>query len=104
MRTTWEGVSEYYLLEEDSQVDDGIRPIVSALRSESVETFESCEGGPGHAYPEPTVRFYGDQSEGFRALAVAMRHGLTVTALRRTWPVLEGDPTGPWWEMTFKTS
>ena len=30
-----------------------------------IETFESCPGGPGHAYAEPTVRFYGDRSEGF---------------------------------------
>jgi hypothetical protein len=24
-----------------------------------VETIESCEGGPGHAFPEPTVRLAG---------------------------------------------
>jgi hypothetical protein len=30
-----------------------------------------------------------------------MRANLRVAALRRVWPVLDGDPTGPWWEMTF---
>lgn len=90
-----------YAPAEDGQLDDGIRAIVEALRLEGVETFESCQGGEGHAYPEPTVRFFGDRSEGHRALAVAMRLGLTVTALRRTWPVIEDEPTGPWWELTF---
>lgn len=82
-------------------LDPGIAPIVLALRAAGVETFESCDGGEGHAYPEPTVRFHGDSSEGFRALAVALCVGFRVTALRRTWPVLEGEPTGPWWELTF---
>jgi hypothetical protein len=26
---------------------------------------------------------------------------LDVVALRRIWPVIEGEPTGPSWEMTF---
>jgi hypothetical protein len=41
-------------------LDRGIRDQVAALRECGVETFESCEGGPSHAYPEPTVRFYGE--------------------------------------------
>lgn len=85
----------------DSPLDPGIQPMVLALRSAGVETFESCEGGPGHCYPEPTVRFHGNQAEGFRALSAAMGYGLGVTALRRVWPVLDNEPTGPWWEMTF---
>ena len=85
----------------DPPLDPGIEREVEALLAASVETFESCEGGAGHAFPEPTVRFYGDRSEGFRALAAAMRAGLQVAVLRRVWPVLDGDPTGPWWEMTF---
>lgn len=93
-----------YAADQDHQLDPGIRAAVDALRAEGVETFESCEGGEGHAYPEPTIRFHGDRSEGFRALAVAMRSGLTVTALRRTWPILECEPTGPWWEMTLATA
>jgi len=87
----------------DSPLDAGIRRQVEALAAAGVETFESCEGGGGHAYPEPTVRFHGDQAEGFRALSVAMASSLRVTALRRTWPVNSGEPTGPYWEMTFAT-
>ncbi len=29
--------------------------MVEVLRAAGVETFESCEGGAGHSYPEPTV-------------------------------------------------
>ena len=35
------------------------------------------------------------------ALAVAAENALQVQALRRTWPIIDGEPTGPWWEMTF---
>lgn len=86
----------------DLPLDQNIRHIVLVLRRGGVETFESCEGGPGHAYPEPTVRFHGQQSAGWRALTVAQENGLRVAELRRVWPVLDGEPTGPWWEMTFR--
>lgn len=85
----------------DSPLDPGIAPYVLALIDGGVETFESCEGGNGHAYAEPTVRFHGDVSEGFRALSVAQKRGLPVAALRRAWPILDDEPTGPWWELTF---
>lgn len=57
-------------------LDVGIRDIVRILINNGVETFESCEGGEGHAFFEPTVRFHGNQAEGFRVLAVALQHGL----------------------------
>jgi hypothetical protein len=88
----------------DPPLDAGILSMVLVLREAGVETFESCEGGSGHAYPEPTVRFHGDRSEGHRALAAAMRGGLSVAALRRTWPLIDSEPTGPWWELTFHTT
>lgn len=84
-------------------LDPGIREVVGVLMSNGIETFESCEGGRGHAYPEPTVRFHGERSEGFRALAVATAHGLRVLALRRTWPINDGEPTGPWWELVLRS-
>lgn len=82
-------------------LDKGIADVVVALRNAGVETFESCEGGEGHAYPEPTVRFHGGWDEGFRALSVALLRDLPVKAVRRTWVVLNGEPTGPYWEMVF---
>jgi hypothetical protein len=84
-----------------SPLDVGIESIVLALRAGGVETFESCEGGEGHAFPEPTVRFHGNQAEGFRVLAVALQANLRVLGLRRVWPIVDREPTGPWWELTF---
>ena len=83
-------------------LDPGIARAVEVLQDAGVETFESCEGGEGHAYLEPTVRFHGERAEGFRALAVAMSCGLPVSELRRIWPVQDGEPTGPWWELTLR--
>jgi len=85
----------------DPPLDAGINAAVLALRTHGVDTFESCEGGIGHAYPEPTVRFHGDTSEGFRALAAAMKERLPVAELRRVWPIQDEEPTGPWWEITL---
>lgn len=82
-------------------LDSGIASYVEALRLAGVETFESCEGGSGHAFAEPTVRFHGHRDEGFRALAAAQQLGLPVSELRRTWPIYDGEPTGPYWELTF---
>lgn len=87
----------------DPPLDEHIAEAVVALRGAGVETFESCQGGRGHAYPEPTVRFHGGQGDGFRALGAALEAGLSVAGLRRVWPILDGEPTGPWWELTFTT-
>lgn len=88
----------------DPPLDEGIRRYVEALAAAGIETFESCQGGEGHAYPEPTVRFHGGRGEGFKALAIAFQWGFPVASLRRTWPVNDGEPTGPWWELTFVES
>jgi hypothetical protein len=89
------------LKEFEPPLDAGIRDAVGALRAGGVETFESCEGGPGHAFPEPTIRFHGDETEGYRAFTVAIRGGLKVLSLRRAWQVAGSDLVGPHWEMTF---
>ena len=82
--------------------DEGIRRYVLILRSEGIETFESCQGGAGHAMPEPTICFHGDTSEGWKALAVAMQRGLPVLKLSYVWAMRDYLPDGPYWEMTFK--
>jgi hypothetical protein len=87
-----------------AMLDPGIAPYVEVLRAAGVETFESCQGGDGHAFPEPTVRFHGEHAEGFRALGVALQHRLPVIDLRRTWSIEDREPTGPHWEMTFAVS
>jgi len=84
-------------------LDPGIERAVRVLMGAGVETFESCQGGSGHAYPEPTVRFHGERSAGWRALTAAQEAGLQVLALRRTWPVNDGEPNGPYWEIVFRS-
>jgi hypothetical protein len=82
-------------------LDKGIQHEVETLVAYGIETYESCEGGQGHPFMEPTVRFCGDRSEGFKALAVALQNGLNPSDLRRIWTIIDGEPTGPYWEITF---
>ncbi len=82
-------------------LDNGIRRYVEVLVSAGIETYESCEGGEGHAFTEPTVRFHGDHTEGFKALAIALQHDLPVFSLRRVWSIEDLEPVGPTWEIVF---
>jgi len=88
--------NDFFLL-----LDNGIREAVKILADNDIETFESCEGGKGHPYSEPTIRFHGDNSEGLRGLAVAIQNNLNVASLKRTYDIIDKEITGPWWELTF---
>lgn len=83
------------------ELDDGILPIVKVFYEEGIETFESCQGGPGHCFPEPTVRFYGGIDQGWKAFHIAVQYNLRPTSLRRTYSIQDKEPVGPDWEMTF---
>lgn len=83
------------------ELDPGIAPYVDVLDAAGIETFESCQGGQGHAFLEPTIRFYGNRGEGFRALALCHDRGLPASELRRYWQIVDGEPEGPHWELTF---
>lgn len=85
----------------DPPLDPGIEIAVKVLNDAGIETYESCEGGSGHAYPEPTIRFHGGREEGFRALSIALQNNLSVVGLKRTWCIIDGEPVGPTWELTF---
>jgi hypothetical protein len=84
-----------------ANLDAGILPIVKILYEEGIETYESCQGGPGHPFPDPTVRFHGGVSEGFRALSVALTYNLRPTNLRRVYDIIDKECVGPHWEITF---
>jgi hypothetical protein len=84
-----------------SKIDPGIEHELRILRQHGIETIESCQGGQGHPFPEPTIRFNGNRAEGFKALGIALQNGLKVTELRRVWSVQDGEPVGPQWEITF---
>ncbi len=83
------------------RLDRGIAYAVKVLNDGGVDTFVSCEGGDGHAFLEPTVRFHGGQSAGPLAVARALECGLPVAELRRSWRVINGELDGPFWELTF---
>jgi hypothetical protein len=68
-------------------LDDGIRDAVVLLTQHGIETYESCEGGVGHSYPEPTVAFHDDNSKGLRALGICVQFGLPVKELQQVWQV-----------------
>jgi len=90
-------------LDPECPLDRWITYAVKVLRDEGIETYESCHGGPGHSYPEPTVRFHGASSEGYRAVAIAMTYGLPVRSLRRLWHVDGSELEGPTWEIVFRS-
>ena len=82
-------------------LDSGIEKAVNLLRDAGIETYESCEGGKGHSYSEPSIRFHGERDQGFKALAVALQNALPVKKLGRIWVIQDGEPVGPYWELTF---
>ena len=85
------------------KLDKGIKRAVEVLQQAGIETYESCEGGPGHSYPEPTVAFHGTPGDGWKALGACLNHGLPVSELRRVWGVLDlNEPTGPYWKIVFR--
>ena len=98
------GNLDTYDVNSEMPLDPGIRRYVLILRAQGIETFESCEGGKGHSSPEPIVRFYGNNYEGYKAFSCAMNYGLPVLALRHYYDVIDGHLHGPWWEMTFRTT
>lgn len=66
------------------EVDHGIRDAVLCLICHGVETVQSCQGGPGHSYPEPTVDLLGGRGAGMHALSVAQTYLLPVTGRGRS--------------------
>jgi hypothetical protein len=86
----------------DMELDAGIRRAVLVLCANGVETFESCEGGEGHAFPDPTVRFWGGTWAGYKAFAIAMEHGLPVLHLRYCFTAVNGHLETPCWELVFR--
>jgi hypothetical protein len=95
---------EAFAPEVDLPIDPGIREAVLILRRAGIETFESCEGGAGHAFDVPTIRFNGDAWAGYKAFGVAMENGLPVECIQRVHSVVNGQLEGPWWEIVFHTT
>jgi hypothetical protein len=84
-----------------SKIDSGIAYELRILRDNGIETTESCQGGQGHPFPVPTIRFCGGRAAGFKAVEIAVTYGLKMSELRRVWNMQDGELTGPEWEITF---
>ena len=64
-------------------IDTGILPVVKVLNQHGFKTFESCEGGEGHCYNEPTVRFFGSEFDLIRAYEICRCYGFNVYEAKR---------------------
>lgn len=64
-------------------IDPLILPAVKILNEHGFETFESCQGGEGHCYPEPTIRFFGDEFDLIRAYEICGCYGINVYEVKR---------------------
>ena len=82
-------------------LDRWMRYAVLVLHRGGIQTYESCQGGRGHAFPEPTIRFEGTQEDAFRAARIARANGLPAHHLRRFWRLNDEGAELPAWELTF---
>lgn len=85
-------------------LDDGIRFPVRILHAHGFDTCQSCQGGKGHAYLEPTIDMVaggkGDV-EGIAALGPLAQYGLPVSTIGLIWNIDEGLPYEKLWRITF---
>lgn len=86
----------------DSCVDLGVSNAVKTLRAAGVETYESCQGGEGHSYGRPTIRFSGTKFCGHLALGIAIKECWPVRSLARIWTFEDEEVAGPVWELSFR--
>lgn len=103
-------------VEEIEGLDEGIRPAVEILSKHGFITYESCQGGKGHTYPEATVRFYGGEYDLLRAYDICEIYKLNLIEGKRIFrkePVYDENKNwlelGPAWtiptnELTFAIS
>lgn len=93
----------------DSQIDESIKPIVDILIQHGFKTFESCSGGQGHAFYEPTIRFKGNEFDLIRAYEICMMYGFQPLEVKRVyrkvdlWDNIEQKYKGssPIWDKPF---
>lgn len=86
-----------------ADLDEGVRFAVKVLHAAGIYTGQSCQGGEGHAYAEPTVDLWADEfSTGWAALHALTQYGLPVESISRTWSIENGEPRGPFWRIIFR--
>jgi len=83
-------------------LDPGIAPVVRHMREHGLDTFASCQGGPGHASLYPEVLFYGDEHAGLWAVWILEDARLHVSWLSRMWDLDHGSPRRPYWQVVLR--
>ena len=75
-----------------AEIDYGIRFAVKLLHCHGIATCQSCQGGPGHSYPRPTIDMRGSAhgQPAFAALHHLETYGLEVYSLSQVWNVAQG--------------
>lgn len=96
-----------------TMLDPGIREAVRVLNEAGIGTWQSCEGGDGHAFPEPTICIVGGfPNAGERAVAALRAAGYYPYQLSLVFTAPEFDDpryqitlkgpgfeTFPWWSV-----
>lgn len=93
--------AESVFIPHDHILDPKIEYMVRTFQEAGIETYESCQGGVGHAFHHPTIRFSGVYGDGWKAVQVALVHGFRIRQLNRFWTCIENEMTGPEWEIVF---
>lgn len=88
------------LKEFDPPLDPSFERLLNTYLRRILKHLNRVRAEKGHACSEPTVRFHGNRSEMCKAVGVALSMGFWVKELKRVWPGIDGELTGPYWEMT----
>lgn len=78
-------------------IDPEIVPALHALADYEIDTFSSCQGGPGHTCEAPEILFHGDENAGLYAVWLLEAQGFRVWNLSRVWDLDHGLPRVPFW-------
>lgn len=88
------------------KIDAGIMLALHALADREIDTFSSCQGGPGHDGYQgmPTILFHGGESAGLWAVWLLECQGFRVQTLTRHWDLDHKPPREPFWQVTLRTT
>ena len=91
-----------------SNLDSGIRNAVQILNDHGFETWESCQGGDGHCFEMPTIRFWGEEFDLIRAYKICENYNLNVFEAHRVYRCVDigtnstrSCPNGDMWDIPF---
>ena len=86
------------------KLDRGIRFAVRVLHARGFETCQSCQGGRGHCYDQPTIDLNatGDDAWGFAAVAALQDYGIQVMDVSLHWNIRHGLPYDRKWRIQLR--